>query len=419
MKKTIHRDRSLLDLISTKDEYRYTTLISLIKAKITDLNMFTDTNVRNIFKVLYSGNYSSYPVNVLIDKGLELDTDLTTYYINKAKLNFEEEAKALIFEIKQQYELEKAKDIAVRFLNLKDQTPEETDEFINYISNISNELLDDGEEDLSNCHSWSFVMPYIEQAQDGTLDKGISTGFSDIDNLGLKLTKGSLYVIAAPAKTGKSTFMLQMAHKISKDRKCFLIQLEMTKKQVQEKLIGMALGCNPRYAIDRINNSEAIEIVSEYLSNTQLEILRPNGARADINILLYYMRKKAKEGVEVFFIDQLSFIKYPDSKIPYHLQVDEIVRLIKAEAISLNVIVVLAHQLIQETTRSGKTNFDLSDLKSSSGVGETLDDAIFLRKDEETNNVSIMWRGRNGSGETEMIYNKTLAIFLKTHYELK
>jgi replicative DNA helicase len=196
----------------------------------------------------------------------------------------------------------------------------------------------------------------------------------------------------------------------------------MTKKQIQEKLIGMAIGCNPRQVAQKVsdkNDTATIKKVGDYLSNTSLEILRPNGARADINILLYYMRKKAKEGVEVFFIDQLSFIRHGDSKMPYHLQVDEIVRAIKAEAISLNVIVVLAHQLIQETKRSGKTNFDLSDLKSSSGVGETLDDAIFLRREEDTDDVAIMWRGRNGSGDTSMKYDSRLAVFTKNHYELR
>ena len=131
------------------------------------------------------------------------------------------------------------------------------------------------------------------------------------------------------------------------------------------------------------------------------------------------MRKKAREGVEVFFIDQLSFIKHSDSKMQYHLQVDEIVRAIKAEAISLNVIVVLAHQLTQEAKRSGKTSYDLSDLKSSSGVGETLDDAILLKKDEDTGITTLMWRGRTGSGDAEMLYNSYLALFVKTSLDLR
>jgi len=86
---------------------------------------------------------------------------------------------------------------------------------------------------------------------------GIPTGFPTIDKHFHGLRNGYIWTIGGESSGGKTYFIMQMILNIAKhlletgsNKNLLLISLEMTKEQLNERLIGMVSGINPEHIIN-------------------------------------------------------------------------------------------------------------------------------------------------------------------------
>lgn len=233
---------------------------------------------------------------------------------------------------------------------------------------------------------------------------GISSGFSDFDQMTNGFNPSDLVILAARPAMGKTAFALNLALNAAKVNKSVLIfSLEMSSSQLLQRFIAIEAGIGLqkiRTGFLNENDWGRMGLASETLMKTQLNIADlPNATVLEIRAVA--RRMKAAGKLDIIIIDYLQLIKNSNGKSENRQQeISDISRSLKGIARELDVPIIALSQLSRAPEQRADRRPVLSDLRESGAIEQDADMVAFLYRDDYYNEES------EAKGITEIIIGK-------------
>lgn len=238
----------------------------------------------------------------------------------------------------------------------------------------------------------------VEARALGTETMGIKTGYDMLDNAIGGLRPGRIMVIAARTGQGKSTIALNMAaHIAAAGKRVGFFSCEMERQEVAERLVALlgnvdclklATGKDLR-PIDFNGITEGcgkIYNMDFYLDDTQY---------IKISELKSRIRKMARQGIDVVFIDYLTLIDLEDNRLPRPERVGLLCKILNRISGEIGVPIVALSQLNRNA--EGKEP-SIADLRQSGEVEEDARAVLMIWREDEHSQNLIAELKKNGGG---------------------
>ena len=247
---------------------------------------------------------------------------------------------------------------------------------------------------------------------------GIPSGYSDLDSLTNGFQNSELIVIGARPSKGKTALALSMAANIAirHKKKVGFFSLETDGMAIMQRLLAGEARVNSHriqsgFLTDREFNS--LGVAGDKIYESPMFICDTPNMRL-IDLRTEARKLRAKEKVEIIFIDYIGLITSDSKNRERHEQVAEISRSLKQLARELKIPVIVLAQVRREV-KDDKPS--LSDLRESGSIEQDADLVLFLhhsknKDDGSEPNVSagkevdiIIAKNRNGPvGEVKLIF---------------
>ena len=236
---------------------------------------------------------------------------------------------------------------------------------------------------------------------------GLSTGFTDLDNLLTGLNKSDLILFAARPAMGKSAVGLNIAANVAKryHKKVAIFNLEMSKEQLVERMLsseGSITGNLMRTGNLQGDDWVRLAAAAQTLSAAPIYIDDAPG----ISVPEMKARLRRLKDLGLVIIDYLQLMT-TGRRVENRVQeVSEITRSLKIMAKELNVPVITLAQLSRGPESRSDHRPVLSDLRESGSIEQDADSVIFLYRDAYYNpdtaeqNIAEFIVAKNRHGET-------------------
>jgi len=228
---------------------------------------------------------------------------------------------------------------------------------------------------------------------------GLPTGYKQLDATVGGFAKGTYNIIAASTSAGKTTYMMNCMMnmmRVNPDSKILFITLEMTPRQIFEKLIGAYAQIDSKRLVDGNITKTEQDLVEEVVNaKRNCSIVFDGSVPADINYIFSKTSELIREtGCDIVFIDYLTLIK-PTGKFPNkHLEIDSLSKGLQHLAKKLNVPIVALAQLNRSLNNRLDSAPQLQDIRESGSIAEDADLVIMIDrpnrgKENDLTNVYI------------------------------
>ncbi len=278
------------------------------------------------------------------------------------------------------------------------------------------ELVDQAEQELFAIADQRPVAPYtraydLMPATVNHLEKlyklegelpGIASGYADLDRMTGGFQDDDLVIIGARPSLGKSSIALSMAANmaIRGGVAVGIFSLETSCRQLMMRLIageGRVDSANLRRGTFRQSDFDRILDVGGKLVQTNLFINDTANIRL-VDLRAQARRMRARERVQILFVDYISLITHDRKDIPRYEQMAEVSRSLKALSRELGIPIVAVSQLRRET--EGRRP-NLADLRETGSLEQDADVVILLhrerdKEDEQLVTEVILAKNRNG-----------------------
>jgi replicative DNA helicase len=251
--------------------------------------------------------------------------------------------------------------------------------------------------------------------------RGVSTGFKGLDNILSGLQAADLVILAARPAMGKTSFALNIAQNISKQKLSVgVISLEMSKEQLVERLFCSLLAVDS-WKLRTGNLAEEdfarIGTVMDELNSSKIYIDDSiSGSIAELRAKA--RRLQMEHGLDFLIIDylQLMSISGKGGSITNRVQeISEISRSLKTLARELRIPIMALSQLSRAVENRPSKVPQLSDLRESGAIEQDADVVLMMYREdyyeEDTDRQGVtdifVRKHRNGpTGRVEMMFKK-------------
>ena len=219
-------------------------------------------------------------------------------------------------------------------------------------------------------------------------DKGIPTGFRDVDRILGGFQKTDLIILAARPGVGKTAWALNAAeYAASMGKKVMIFSLEMANTQLGERLLSMTSSV-PLESIHQgsisIEDWENLSAAQESFLNIDM-VIDESSVITPVEMKNKCRRFKQEKGdLDLVVIDYLQLMSMGGYRIEQReKEIAAITRSIKIMAKELDCAVVLLSQLSRGPEQRGGDHMPkLSDLRDSGAIEQDADVVIFLKRDD-------------------------------------
>ncbi len=220
--------------------------------------------------------------------------------------------------------------------------------------------------------------------------RGVSTGFSDLDNKLGGLQKSDLIILAARPSMGKTSLALDFVRNVAMNEKkaVAVFSLEMSKDQLVDRLLAaeadvdlwkMRTGKLNDLGPD--NDFERIGHALGRLSEAPI-FIDDSGSLNIMELRTKARRLQAEHNLDLIVVDYLQLMQGRNTENRVQ-EVSEISRSLKILAKELNVPVLALSQLSRAVEqRGGDKKPQLSDLRESGSIEQDADVVMFIYRDE-------------------------------------
>ena len=369
-------------------------LYSKKQLNLNNILLYYKNNVSNEYNDVYKILTSYSPVNV---KTIE-------YFINSLKdIYLKNNLRGILTDSLNSITPSSPINDVITDLNIK----------VNKLDTLDNKI------DLKANMALTDLFDEIEEIKSGKKSK-IRTCIREYDALTGGLKGSEMTIIAGRPGTGKTTFAINLACNIAKNKgkKVYFICLEMSTNQLMSKVLSYESGINSQVIYSgNWNNSEfknindAINIINddyELTFNTQLRYLED---------MLYKIKKlKSKDMVDVVIVDYISLISTRTRNQTMRDKVTDITREFKLLSLELDIPIILLSQLNREAQTREPT---IADLRESGSAEQNADNILllYINEDEKSKDspkiVCNLAKQRSGmTGKFELIFNKIKNRFI-------
>jgi len=233
---------------------------------------------------------------------------------------------------------------------------------------------------------------------------GISTGFTDFDNLTSGLQPSDLIIIAGRPSMGKTALALNIAYNAALEDKVgvAVFSLEMSRLQLGIRLLGsdaMIDASRLRKGFLRDDDYLRLTDSANRLSGLPIYIDDSSGLSA-LELKAKARRLKKKYDISLVVVDYLQLMQSRRSVESRQLEISDISRSLKALAKDLNIPVVAVSQLNRKVEDRPNKRPILADLRESGAIEQDADLILFIYRDELYN------RTEENKGKAEVIIAK-------------
>lgn len=237
--------------------------------------------------------------------------------------------------------------------------------------------------------------------------KGISTGFTEIDELSSGLNRSDFIVIAARPSMGKTAFALNIGQAASQFGSVAVFSIEMSTDQLMDRLL--AARCLIDYGDIKkgnLNDDEFNKIIQESVVLNNRKMFIDEDSRLINDIKAKCRKLKIQKGLDVVIIDYLQLITTTQKINSREQEVSYISKELKALAKELNITVIALSQLSRAPEQRADHRPILSDLRESGSIEQDADIIHFLYRDEyynketEDKNIAEVITAKNRNGVT-------------------
>ncbi len=219
--------------------------------------------------------------------------------------------------------------------------------------------------------------------------RGVSTGYSDLDNLLAGLQNSDLVILAARPSLGKTTLALDIARNAAllSNTPVGIFSLEMSKEQLVDRLLASTASIDLwKMRTGKLSdNREAgalsdFDRINEALGQlSQAPIYFDDGTSANVmEIRSKARRLKAEKGLGLIIIDYLQLMEGGDASEGRVQEVSKITRALKGLARELQLPVLALSQLSRATEARTPAIPKLSDLRDSGTIEQDADVVMFI-----------------------------------------
>jgi replicative DNA helicase len=253
--------------------------------------------------------------------------------------------------------------------------------------------------------------------------RGIETGFLELDDMMNGLQNGEMIIVAARPSMGKTALAMNMIEHIAADERqpCAVFSLEMSKQQLAQRML-----CS-RGEIDAHKLRKGLLQSHEYahLANVVGELAKApiwvddSPGLTPLDLRAKARRLKLQHDVKCIMIDYMQLMDNPGPENRQQ-QISEISRGIKAVARELNVPVIALSQLNRASEGRDGHRPRMSDLRESGSIEQDADVIALLHREDyyrmaepdfQPDNIAevIIAKQRNGpTGTVKLTFlNKT------------
>lgn len=246
---------------------------------------------------------------------------------------------------------------------------------------------------------------------------GVSTGFTDLDEILSGLQKSDLVLVAARPSMGKTSFILNMVQQSGiRDKVATAIfSLEMSKEQLTQRIIcAEALIDSHKLRIGDITEDEWVKLARAMGPLSEAPIYIDDTPSISMSEMRAKCRKlKIEHNLGLVLIDYLQLMSGNGKYDSRQQEISDISRALKGMAKELGVPVVACAQLSRAPELRADHRPIMSDLRESGAIEQDADVIMFLYRDEyyhadtEKKNIAevIISKQRNGpTGTIELVW---------------
>jgi replicative DNA helicase len=238
------------------------------------------------------------------------------------------------------------------------------------------------------------------------LDPGIQT-YPKVDAiLGGGIIGGTLLTIGARPGVGKTAFAINLAMEAMIKQPNLVVDfftLEMSKMQMTKRFVSRICEINSmkfRNPKLSLREDEKAKVVASGFKLMESE-LRVHDSMFNINQIERQIRRRHYESdgnPYIAIVDYLGLVEASDTRKPRHEQVGEITRKLKMITNELDIPIILLSQLNRSIeSRQDKTP-NLSDLRESGSVEQDSSVVMFIHRDSEDENITVLDVAKNREG---------------------
>lgn len=218
---------------------------------------------------------------------------------------------------------------------------------------------------------------------------GLSTGFTDLDNMLTGLHGGELLLVAARPAMGKTAFVLNIAHDLAVMHKkpCAIFSLEMSKEQLISRMIAIdAMVDSKSMKLGNMPDEDWDKVIESVDDIARAPLFIDDNSSITVSELRSKCRKlKQTQNIELIIIDYLQLMSSNRPVESRQQFISDVSRALKNIARELNVPVIALSQLSRAV--DGRTDHKpvLSDLRESGAIEQDADVVMFIYRDEYYN----------------------------------
>lgn len=258
----------------------------------------------------------------------------------------------------------------------------------------------------------SFVAEAINQL--GNQEKGISTGFYDLDKTIRGLRKGDMIIVAGRPSMGKSSFVANVATNVALNGNvvCYF-SLEMTSVSIVQRMIFGMIGHSEQEIANDMKSDTPSVIPKVFEVQPQIDDMKfylNESTSVTVNKIILECKKiAALEGhVDLIVIDYLGLIQSEVKSATRNQEVAEISHSIKRLAKDLDVPVILVSQLNRNSEGRADHTPMMADLSESGALEADADVVLFpyrpwVYDKEYSPSDAELIVAKNRNGETKRI----------------
>jgi len=215
--------------------------------------------------------------------------------------------------------------------------------------------------------------------------RGLETGFYDLDDMLNGLQNGEMIIIAARPSMGKTSLAMNMIEGLAADRHipCGVFSLEMSKQQLAQRMLcsrGNIDSHKLRKGMLQSHEYQKLATVVGELAKAPIWVDDSPGL-TPLELRAKARRLKLQHEVQCILIDYLQLMENPRGENRQQ-EISEISRAIKSVARELNLPVIALSQLNRATEGREGHRPRMSDLRESGSIEQDADVVMLLHRED-------------------------------------
>jgi len=257
-----------------------------------------------------------------------------------------------------------------------DEPEKLSDEVIEKLGSIINQTTGEIDNLASDVEKWRKA---YEDEFNGVVKVGVKCGYGFIDKVTHGYKPGNLIVIGARTGVGKTTFALNQAVNMARDKIAVgVISMEMTQNELIDKILGIRSNINQE-DIHAVKDKAVFSRIMTETTKIEGMPIFLNAPRSDNPDKIFNIIKQMvfKRGVKCVFLDYLQLMSYPQQSQNRNYEIGKMTRKLKMLAGELHIPIVVLSQLKR---RDGNPTPTLNDLRDSGSIEQDANIVLFLHQ---------------------------------------